>query len=175
MLAPACWLNITRRIPQENSVMSGKQLFITPGQVVMVRHGSLRMVWRTYFVSCQSLKQKDGNWDRSVGEIISVCQELIPAQAPNEPSSQDWTQMFLYSTIRMLERVNKTRKSYAHVGGALRMLGLCQSDTTDPATPKYTICPCLHRVTHAEEQCSHCDVIGPLSPPAASPSDSKEW
>ena len=55
------------------------------------------------------------------------------------------------------------------------MLGLCQSDTTDPATPKYTVCPCPHCATHAEEQCPHCGVIGPLSPPAASPSGSKEW
>jgi len=83
--------------------------------------------------------------------------------------------MFVYSTIRMLERVNGTGKPSADTGGALTILDLCQSDTTDPATPKYTICPCPHCATHAEEQCPHCGVIGPLSPPAASPSGSKEW
>jgi len=113
--------------------------------------------------------------DKPVGEIIEVCQDAIPAQASNEPSSQDWTQMFVYSTIAMLERVNGTGTQAADTGGALSMLGLCQSDDTGPATPKYTICPCLHRVTHAEEKCSYCGVMTPLSVPTASPSGSQEW
>ena len=112
--------------------------------------------------------------DRSVCKIIEVCQKAIPAQTSNEPNSQEWTQMFVYSTIGMLERVNGTGELSAHIGGTLTMLGLCQSDVTGPATPKYTICPCLHRVTHAEEKCSHCGVMTPLSTPAGSSSDSKE-
>ena len=71
------------------------------------------------------------------------------------------------------QRVNGNRTSYAHVGGTVKMLGLCQFDTLDPAAPNYTICPCLYRVTLAEEQCSHCGVVAPLSP--ASPSGIKEW
>jgi len=40
-----------------------------------------------------------GLWkEKHVGENISVCQKpLVPAQAPNDPSSQDWIQMFVYS------------------------------------------------------------------------------
>jgi len=121
-----------------------------------------------HLLSVRSVTTTKGWKDRSVGEIIDVCQKPIPAEASNEPSSQEWIQMFLCSTIGMMERVNGTRKLYARIGGALTMLGLCQSDTTDPATPKYTICPCLQGVTHAEEKCSHCGVIAPLSPPAAS-------
>jgi len=34
---------------------------------------------------------KKGWKDRSVGEIIDVCQEPIPVQAPNEPINQEWT------------------------------------------------------------------------------------
>jgi len=55
------------------------------------------------------------------------------------------------------------------------MLGLCQADDTGPATPKYTIYPCLHRVTHTEEECSYCGVMTILSVPVTVPSDSKEW
>jgi len=124
------------------------------------------------------VKQLDGaaRWkDRSVSEIFEVCQEAIPAQASNEPSSRDWTQMFVYSTIAMLERVNGSGTQGVDTGGVLSMLGLCQPDDTGSATPKYTICPCLQRVTHAEEKCSYCGVMTPLSVPATSPSGSKEW
>jgi len=75
----------------------------------------------------------------------------------------------------MLERVNGTGTQGVDTGGVLSMLGLCQSDDTGSATPKYTICPCLQRVTHVKEKCSYCGVMTPLSVPVTSPSDSKEW
>ena len=57
----------------------------------------------------------------------------------------------IFTTIAMLERVNGTGTHSTDTGGALTMLGLCQFDDTGPATPKYTICPCLYRVTHAKK------------------------
>jgi len=55
--------------------------------------------------------------DRSVGDIIEVCQEAIPVQVSNEPTSPEWTQMFVDSTIAMLERVNGTPTRTVDTGG----------------------------------------------------------
>jgi len=66
------------------------------------KNGLLRLLGVRSFQTVQGWK------DRSVGEIIEVCQNVIPAQSSNEPNSQEWTQMFVYSTIGILERVNGT-------------------------------------------------------------------
>jgi len=124
------------------------------------KNGLLRLL------GVSSLSTTTGWKDRSVCEIIEVCQEAIPVQASNEPNSQEWTQKFVYSTIGMLERVNGTGTHSTDTSGTLTLLVLRQSDITDPATPKYTICPCSDRVTHAEKKCSQCGVMTPLSPPS---------